>query len=299
MDDVQLVNKAKAIDTHLMQYVSLGQQLLNRSRMLHPGEKKFTENGITITDEENRLGVSIENGLRIKFDYDNDDKIARVIFMGDKPGILFDQCISFDQCILQGIIPGMRPGYSMSEKSKEEIKKILTKCNSDNIEEVVKCFIEQNNLEIDDKEVKALFDSLKKEFSVLHKVKDSVNRFNERSPKDQIRRISLYEKMLEDIKERLRLGRETGQDYEEIYADIIKRLGFKDTTMLFAFVEYAKQCVDQKIKISDKYKLQDDLRKNGNRLNEYRLMGAMTDNPVVKKTKRAINNFLEDINEER
>ena len=58
-------------------------------------------------------------------------------------------------------------------------------------------------------------------------------------------------------------------------------------------------CFNNYYKLSDEYKLQNDLRKNGNRLKEYRLMEAMTFNPVVKKTKRAINNFLEDINEER
>lgn len=58
-------------------------------------------------------------------------------------------------------------------------------------------------------------------------------------------------------------------------------------------------CFNNYYKLSDEYKLQNDLRKNGNRLNEYRLMGAITYNPVVEKTKRAINNFLEDINEER
>lgn len=287
MDDVQLVNKAKAVDTHLMQYVSLGQQLLNRSRILHPDEEEFTENGIKIYKGENRLGVSIENGLRIEFDLNKDKNIGRVIFMGDKPRTFFDQGIL--QCIMGY--------YRCSEEAKEQYKKILTKCNSDNIEEVVKCFIEQNNPEVGDKEVKAFFDSLKKEFSILHKVRNAVNRFNERSTEDQMRKISLYEEMLKDIEERLRLAKKTGQNYEKICADIIKRLGFKDTTMLFAFIEYAKQCVDQKNKISEEYKLQDDLRKTGNRLKEYRLMGAMTFNPVVKKIKGAINTIFEDIDE--
>lgn len=58
-------------------------------------------------------------------------------------------------------------------------------------------------------------------------------------------------------------------------------------------------CFKNYYKLSDEYKFQDDLRKNGNRLKEYILMGAMTFNPVVEKTKRAINNFLEDINGER